>query len=315
MALDSIKADEQIFISYIDFTQSRDQRRAELRLRYFFDCNCEKCKKDYNPYQICKKYTTAPSEQLNLLYEFKALSVSAGERASQIQDTQQEFNNLKGTISIASSLIDLSKTTASEKERLSFLKQSLSDLSFYKTHQLFALPPYPTILDELYLTYIDNSHLLSALIVLIFIFLNSDIYNWPQPNHPARVTRLFTIARLLKYASSLESVILAQHLPFVPKTILEKIDFIDTTHAVLILVRGLAPFSHGKGTRFVRNVEEELREVEEVQRLRGGVGSVLQKWQSEGDAAVEGKKVAEQIFGGLRTLGGFAFDVIEKQEI
>jgi SET and MYND domain-containing protein len=65
----------------------------------------------------------------------------------------------------------------------------------------------------------------------------------------------------------------------------------------------------------MEQVEGELREVEEVQRLRGGVGDVLKKWQNEGDIAGDGKKVATQIFGSLRTLAGFAFDVIENQSL
>ncbi|TVY18552.1 SET domain and MYND-type zinc finger protein 6 [Lachnellula arida] len=315
MALDPIRAGEQIFISYVDFTQSRDQRRAELKQRYFFDCECEKCKHDYTPYRVCKESTAISSEKLALLYDYKTLLSQADEREQEIQAMQQELHDLKESISVTHSLIDLSKTTASETERLNFLKQAISDLSLYKTHKLFALPSYPTILDELYLAYIDNEHLTSALILLLFIFLNCDIYNWPQPNHPIRVTRLFTIARLLKYAASLEPAALAQSLPFIPREILAGIDFIDATHAVLILVSELAPLSHGQGTRLVGQVELELREVEEVQRLRGGVGKALQEWQSEGNGAADGRKIASQIFTGLRTLAGFAFEVIEKKNL
>jgi len=101
----------------------------------------------------------------------------------------------------------------------------------------------------------------------------------------------------------------------VPKEVLEGMDFIDATQAVLILVSNLAPLSHGKGTRFMGQVEGELREVEEVQRLRGGVGDVLKKWQGEGDTEKEGKKVAVQIFASLRTLAEFAFNAIERQTI
>lgn len=315
MALDPIKAGEQIFISYVDFTQSRDQRRAELKQRYFFDCECQKCKHAYTPYRVCKESTAISSEKLALLYDYKTLVFQAEEREQEIQVMQQELNDVREAISVTHSLIDLSKTTASETERLNFLKQASSDLSLYKTHKLFALPPYPTILDELYLSYIDNEHLTSALILLLFIFLNCDIYNWPQPNHPIRVTRLFTIARLLKYAASLEPAALQHSLPFIPSEVLAGTDFIDATHAVLILVDELAPLSHGQGTRFVGQVELELREVEEVQRLRGGVGKALQKWQSEGNSATDGRKIASQIFTGLRTLAGFAFEVIEKQRL
>jgi hypothetical protein len=50
-ALDSIKQDDQIFISYVDSTQRRQARQAELKEAYFFTCNCIKCVKDETPYQ------------------------------------------------------------------------------------------------------------------------------------------------------------------------------------------------------------------------------------------------------------------------
>jgi hypothetical protein len=50
-ALDPIKKDEQVFISYVDGTQRRETRQAELKEAYFFTCNCEKCAKDETPYQ------------------------------------------------------------------------------------------------------------------------------------------------------------------------------------------------------------------------------------------------------------------------
>jgi hypothetical protein len=52
ITLSPIQKYEEIFISYVDFTQSRDLRRAELRQRYFFQCECEKCKDDLSPYEI-----------------------------------------------------------------------------------------------------------------------------------------------------------------------------------------------------------------------------------------------------------------------
>ncbi|TVY75703.1 SET domain and MYND-type zinc finger protein, partial [Lachnellula suecica] len=113
MALDAIKADEQIFISYVDFTQARDLRRAELQQRYFFECNCEKCKNDYNPYRTFKETIVIPSEQLNLFYDYEALSTQAAARDREINTIHKELANLKKTISVATSLIDLSKTTAS----------------------------------------------------------------------------------------------------------------------------------------------------------------------------------------------------------
>lgn len=109
------------------------------------------------------------------------------------------------------------------------------------------------MLDEIYLAYVDDNHLPAALIILVFIFLNCDIYNWPQASHPVRVTRLFTIARLLKYVSSLGEGELEKELSsgLIRQEVLEGVDWIDAVHVVLVLVNELAPLSHGEGSTFV----------------------------------------------------------------
>lgn len=311
-ALNPIKKDDDIFISYVDATQSRDTRRAELRDIYFFDCNCRKCTDDESPYEIFSKSKIISSPELDFLVDHKVLEANAASRIATIRGLGQELQSLGPVATKAYGLFKRSKSTASQPERLGLLKQALSDLSLFKANQLFALPPYPIILDELFLTYIDNGLLPSALILRLFISLNCDPYTWPQPHHPLRVTHLFTLARLLKYAASLEPATLAENLGFVPREILESIDFIDAVHAVLIIVNELAPKAQVRNSTFVRQVEEEMREVEEVQRLRGGTGEILRQWQSgRSHSGEEGILIVKRIFDGLKTLAGFAFAVIE----
>jgi hypothetical protein len=62
-ALDTIKSSEQIFISYIDPTQSTDERQTLLKKRYFFSCQCLKCKgsnikRGETPYHTFKRYVS-----------------------------------------------------------------------------------------------------------------------------------------------------------------------------------------------------------------------------------------------------------------
>lgn len=148
-------------------------------------------------------------------------------------------------------LIELSREKESARERFNFLTQMHTELLLYRQHEIFALSPYPMVLDEIYLAYIDAGKLSAALVVLLFIFLNCDVYNWPQSNHPVRVTRLFTIARLLKYISSLPQKDLSLSLPCVSNEVLADIDWIDAVHVVLVLVSELAPLSHGRDSVFV----------------------------------------------------------------
>jgi hypothetical protein len=65
----------------------------------------------------------------------------------------------------------------------------------------------------------------------------------------------------------------------------------------------------------MQEVEAELRDVEEVQRLRGEVGTRLRQWMvsenlSEGGAKGKGREEAEEIFLNLRKLSECAWEII-----
>lgn len=82
-------------------------------------------------------------------------------------------------------------------------------------------------------------------------------------------------------------------------------DLIGAFHTVMILVWELARKSHGEGSRFVEEVEQEIREVGEVQRMRGPAGAGLEKWMGDvGD--VEGGVKAQKCFAELRALAGLS---------
>lgn len=313
MALNEIQKEEQVLISYVDSTQSRDLRRAELCQRYFFQCQCDKCINNDSPYQTFRKTKVTGSSKLDLFIDRKMLETRASSKTDLIEQLGEETGKLHQSLLEAVPILDRSRVTDSQRERLDLLKLSLSNMTLLQSHQLFALPPYPTILDEIYLIYVSNNYLPAALVLLIFIYLNCDVYNWPQPGHPVLVTRLFTIARLLKYVASLELATLFQDLPYIPQASLQTTDFIDAVHVVLVLVDELGVKSHGKGSNFMEQVAEELKEVEEVQRLRGQSGAAIRAWQSGSEA--EGVAIVEKSFNCLRSLAEFAPEVVKKQEV
>jgi hypothetical protein len=160
----------------------------------------------------------------------------------------------------------------------------------------------------------------------MYRFINSDVYNYPQPHHPVRVIRLFTIARLLKTVasqtnpSSVRSPFLdfplspSHHPPTSNQTVtdpiqaFQNIDLVSTIQCLLILVKSLATKSHGAETAFHKEVADELLEVEEIQQSRGDVGTKLRLWGEDGD--VEGEVYARKCFEGLRTLGALGAGLI-----
>jgi hypothetical protein len=64
-ALNYIQKYEEISISYIDPTKPKDVRRKELKERYFFHCECEKCANDDDSYTSCKKWHATLASNLS----------------------------------------------------------------------------------------------------------------------------------------------------------------------------------------------------------------------------------------------------------
>jgi hypothetical protein len=312
ITLSPIQKYEEIFISYVDFTQSRDLRRAELRQRYFFQCECEKCKDDLSPYEIfLRTQKTGEDGGLDGFIKPDKLRTHAKNSINLLTTCPDLRNEIRAASEKIYSLLPSIHSSAPDT-RLPLLKQALSDLKSLTQNSLYALPPYPSLLDELYLSLLSSS-LPRALILLLFIFLNCDIYNWPQAHHPVRVTRLLTIARLLKYTASLGLQGVAAELPQIPQDVLRRIDWIDSVDVVLGLVEGLGRKSHGDGSRFIERVKEEVREVESVQKQRlGGLGGVVVDLEGGGrDERREGMVSTEKVFSQLRELAGYAMEVVK----
>lgn len=81
---------------------------------------------------------------------------------------------------------------------------------------------------------------------------------------------------------------------------MQNIDVVSANQTLLICVRNLGVKSHGVGSRFMCQVEEEIGDVEAVQRTRGDVGLRLAEWGKESTEA--GMEYAKKIFEGLRML-------------
>lgn len=82
---------------------------------------------------------------------------------------------------------------------------------------------------------------------------------------------------------------------------LREIDLIGAFHVLIILVWEEGGRSHGEESLFLLEVQEEIREVEEVQRLRGG-GKEVRKWMGD-EEDKEGLRVAKMVCEGLWRLG------------
>lgn len=306
-------------------------RQSRLKERYFFTCKCAKCENNEGPYESFLKYHRevqggdAVGERMDVLCPQKEF-VKAAERCSA---------TLKQNLAIASDTNKFSKTAVSlleksrgvnqpyQKERISYLRKAANSCSPMTDNHIFALAPYPEILHELYLAYVDSQAFVFALITLLFLFLNSDVFIFPQSHHPVRVVRMYTVAKLLKHIASLSSTELLQDVSQINSSsasatlqaneevakAVQSMELINAFHAILILVWEETKKSHGEDSVFMKEVKQEVEEVEEVQRLRGPVGGKLRKWMGNKED-VDGRKEAEKCLGDLKRLAGLIEKVI-----
>jgi hypothetical protein len=287
-ALDTIKAGDQIFISYIDPTQTRSERRAQLQGQYFFTCHCDKCETDAGAYHTFLKTKPIPYHPIDCFVSQESLHAFATAICS---------NSVESKPLSRESLLLLHTGSKTElNARWSYL---LNQPARFEDDICSKLYTHNTNLHT-------GSGYLKALIVGLFIYLHSDVYKYPQTHHPVRVVRLLEISRLCRC--------LAQRAtnPDAVATIpaLRDIDWISTYHLLILITRDLAIKSHGSDTRFMKEIEEDVEDVEELQSKRGIVGEVLREWVVSGE--VLGEHYVRRIFLQLRNLADQLFTVFDE---
>ena len=306
-ALSNIKKDEQIFVTYIDATQPHERRGKALRERYFFTCECVKCQASKTPYQTYRDTEHRASSHLDLLIKFNDLDAFAKAHCSTQFYPPSAIPNVE----------DLSARSRDDaSNRLELLRSALSRVELLTKAKTYAYQPVPTIIHELFLHYTSVADYSIALSILLFKFLNCDVYNYTQAHHPTRVIALCTIARLLKTLADTLSRPAApsNDASIVPKDLLNNIDFISAYQAVMILVVQFVGMSHGLDSKFSKEMHSELNEVEGIQKQRGAVGKLLKRWQEEGTDCAEGVRIAEKLFADLRSIADCAERYLETTE-
>ena len=69
-ALKKIEQDEPIYITYIDLMQPKPLRHKLLKEQYFFDCNCTKCKGDFDSGNFTQVQTQTTTTTTNIQTNF-----------------------------------------------------------------------------------------------------------------------------------------------------------------------------------------------------------------------------------------------------
>ncbi|KAL2004381.1 hypothetical protein VTN02DRAFT_2027 [Thermoascus thermophilus] len=169
-AIRPIKADEQIFISYVDTSNPYKDRRKELARRYYFDCQCSRCQRE----------ASSPEEQALA----RPIDVSAAEAAE----------------GKAKELMASATTDDVPSRSVAKLKSAIHML-----HKTSACPitrqPYVSLRDELIVSLLSAQQFQSAFAQAVIRYLRVDPVIYPQFAHPIRQLHVWALAKLAIHIS------------------------------------------------------------------------------------------------------------------
>ncbi|KAJ5867215.1 hypothetical protein N7534_001768 [Penicillium rubens] len=169
-AMRPIKKGEQIFISYIDTTTPYDIRRNELKERYFFDCQCTKCKMGTETLE--DRFLSTPEDMTPL------------------ETAEREALEL------------MQKATASNTEPTDAIEKL--EAAMHKLHETALWPltrqPYASLRDKLIISLLTAGNFTRAFIHAAIRYLRIDPVVYDKA-HPIRHIHAWSLVRLTVFIS------------------------------------------------------------------------------------------------------------------
>ncbi|KAF4963161.1 hypothetical protein FSARC_8787 [Fusarium sarcochroum] len=185
-----IKVDDEIEISYTDYTFPLSKRKQALA-PYFFDCNCSRCEKDLNVYQVC---AGSPVIDLNR----HSLAADVGKLGQHPAATDSN------KVSVArkcgeelSDLIDEKEQATSLEGRRRALRTHYQRCKGLVAANMWAISPLSQLLTEVSILYTEEGNFVYALATACCIATSCDPYRHALPCHPVRIKGLLLVAKLL----------------------------------------------------------------------------------------------------------------------
>ncbi|OJJ46633.1 hypothetical protein ASPZODRAFT_1989920 [Penicilliopsis zonata CBS 506.65] len=170
-AVRPIKKDDQIFISYIDTTYPSTVRRSELSERYFFNCDCSKCKLGLD----------APEARfLSGSHDTSKLHAVEGEARKLMQSAAADDSPLVTVQKLKSAMHLLHETSAWPVTR----------------------QPYVSLRDELITALISAGLFDEAFIQAAIRYLRVDPVVYRQDGHPIRQVHAWALVKLAIHLSA-----------------------------------------------------------------------------------------------------------------
>jgi hypothetical protein len=275
-----IKVDEEIEISYTgisphhilrmatnvlsDYTFPRSKRKQALA-PYFFDCQCLRCEKDLNVYQVCAGSPIIDMNRHSLVADVGKLgqhpAATDSNKASTATNCSEELSDL----------IDEKDPTLSPEDRRKVLRARYQRCKGLTTEKLWAVSPLPQLLTEVSILYIEESNFIYALTTACFVATSSDPYRHVLPYHPIRIKGLLLVAKLLAntaadIASLGNSQAVASKGDINQRALqtLQDIDQVSLCQMLLIMILGSVPKDYVQEWEVSATAQQMLDEINEL---------------------------------------------------
>jgi len=227
---------------------------------------------------------------------------------------------MKTVLNEASTELESAKQNPSPNQALRELRLTIKRLHPLKYNGC-AIIPYPDILHEIYLLYLNAEMYAPACTVLAHIIDKVDPFIHPEPWHPSRLINLWSLVGLLQqlmhpptpsthrypYPSKLGSIT-----PMIPRQFAAEFSVLDAAYAVLALIDHYVPRSYGRESRFACEVHEELTKVAAIEKEIGVDKIDMNEMKDEKG---KGHEFVTKQFVLLREMGDYAWLVIDHVDI
>jgi SET and MYND domain-containing protein len=279
-ALHSIKKNEEIFISYIDGTNSHARRKAELQERYFFDCQCSKCQKGpvlhEDTFLIPVEETTKMLKDIypavSKLLELMSLNTTKIEKPGENQ-------NKNITDFIETGFLEVLQQDQSAQDHQKAFERYEEALRLLNRSEIWPIhrQPYAALRHEFFVTCLALKKYSQAFFHGLRAYFDIDPIIYPERHHPLRVVHTFTLSKLAVL------FVMDAHEPNVdPDGVVEDArrrghDFSPLIYRLIKEAVENVVMSHGPDNSFARMVRVKFEEIA-VDMTRGDPGML---WRVE----------------------------------
>jgi hypothetical protein len=237
-----------------DTNQPRYERQRQLGDNYHFTCKCPKCVGDWNVYTT---FLNNPCRKKNEIWMF---SDNENLEAKARNADHGDVNRVGENYELISSVVAIAVGKDSTEQTYGELRLALDMLDDINGSRPIAATPYPTVLNALIDNYRMADEIEAALILLLTSIFHIQPYEFPEPWHPVRVTRLRAAATLISEILASPKYTL-QRLAVDPPATIPEVELFPCVCAVLLLVAAYAPRSHGASSKFLAEVRRDLVDI------------------------------------------------------